>query len=137
MATAIAADLIGTRAGSTRAADVVEVDLNKATDHCLGQSLADCLLRSSVECLVRSSVECVVCRSAERIDQAQPIDRMNQAGVLDHRGALVRLQSADEMPSQRSRSRIHRRDGANLGCGFLIAVLSHVRDTEFSKQNDV
>ena len=72
-------DISWSRAGPTRAADLVEIDLDQAIHPYL-------LLPGGL---------------VERVDEAKPVNRVHEARVRDHRRALVRLQSTDKVPAQR------------------------------------
>ena len=112
------ADLVAPCAGSARSARLVEVNLDETSDRCLPRSR-------------------LMGGTAERIDEAQPVHRMNQARVADDRRALIRLQRTDEVPSQNARIRAYGGDGGDLGGGLLIAVLAHIRDAKLGKQRHV
>ena len=59
---------------------------------------------------------------AERADQPQPVDRVDNAGIRDHARNLVGLQLADEVPCHRNA------EGRTLGSlrrGFLVPVIRY------------
>ena len=66
---------------------------------------------------------------AERTDQPQPVHGVHDTSVARHAGTLVRLQLADEMPSE-----IQVRALRGLRRGLGVAVLADIGQAELAQQ---
>jgi len=114
-------DVVGSRPGPARPGDLVEIDLDQATHRLWPSGTAECG------------------------DEPEPIDRVHEARVADHRCAFVGLQRTDEVPMRQRQDADRRRRSypsqlshfANFCQRFLIATLTDLSDAKFGQCHDI